>query len=124
MGVSLLNAVSGGLIEEKLVKLLVRKLQGELDGKPLEVSPASSGRKLVVKGWRRDNKRIAVRYSANWDNLDGGVATYQAAGDDSFKPTTGTKVVAKASGLKVTAKLTFTDRAGIKHTAKFWSEIG
>jgi hypothetical protein len=107
----------------KLLSVLFKELKGKLDGKPMEVSPDSCGKKLVLKGWLLENKAVSVRYVAEWENPDGGTATYQSATDKTYKATTGSKVVYAGSGGKLSLKLSFTDLAGKAHVAKFYTEI-
>jgi hypothetical protein len=107
----------------KLVSVLFKGLKGELDVEPLDVSPDASGRKLVLKGWPQSSNAVSVKYSAEWENPDGGVIYFKAATDRDYRATTGGKAVYAGAGGKLSLKLSFRDSAGAAHVAKFYTEL-
>jgi hypothetical protein len=115
--------IIGGASETRIAAMILQALQGELDAKPMKVSPKSTGHKLVLKGWQGKNDLVSVRYCANWDNLDGGEITFKRAADKGYKATTGGKAVYAGGSGKLTLKLSFKDTGGTAHVAKFIAAV-
>ena len=116
---------------EKLWKLLTNALSGAeitgfLDGVAFsEVSFKGSGRKaFVVKGWIDPQEGGAIRYRADWENLQDGEIFFQTHPDDkSWQETDEGEFRLERGGTEISIVKGFKTNDGIQHEVRFTAGI-